>query len=363
MGSTRSTRIQRAALIGAVLAVVLPLAPGTDAAEQTIAPNPTGYYTATQDPFRTISGPAGEAACQVPSPDPRTCINPGQLTGGTPGYPRQDNYVYVATVGGNEDSDGAVGVPLYSVPPGSTIRALTLDFYVENEAAVGTLNFDPDAPNMTFCLITEGWAGQDSAPFDSRPDTDCETNATPKKVKEEERSETTDEGVPQEVSLVLYSVDLMPMAKKWASGTANNGVMIRPTPDAPAVSQTAIRTPAIAPDGMKLRVTYDAPATTPLPSAPAPIDNAPTFGDVEEPAAEPEPSFEVPEEPPSDGGAVAAAEPAAAKTGTPWWMYLALPLGLAVLAGLGRGTTDELRDVTQKRSGPVSRLMDRGGHA
>jgi hypothetical protein len=362
MGSTR-TRIQRAALIGAVLAVVLPFAPSSQGAEASLAPNPTGYYTATQDPFRTVSGPAGEAACQVPSPDPRTCLNPAQLTGGTPGYPRKDNYVYVATVGGNEDADGAIGIPLFSVPPGSTIRALTLDFYVENEAAVGTLNFDPDAPHMTFCLIKEGWAGQDAAPMGSRPDTDCETASTPKKVKEEERSETTDEGVPQDVSLVLYTVDLMPMARKWAAGTENNGVMVRPAPDAPAMSQTAIRTPAIAPDGMQLHVTYDAPALTPLPSAPAPIDNAPTFGDTEEPPAEPQPSFETPDEPPSDGGTVTAAEPVATRTGTPWWAYLALPLGLAVLAGLGRGTTGELHDVTQKRSGPVSRLMDRGGHA
>ena len=185
----------RGGVVGLGLALVLPLGGGAIAETATLQPSPTGYYTKTQDPFRTVGAPVGEAACSVPSPDPRTCLNPGQLTGGTPGYPRQDNYVYVATINGDDDSHGVIGVPLFSVPPGSKITSLFLDYFVENEASAGTIQFDPDSPAMQFCLNTEGFAGQDSAPYESRPDTDCGTQATPKKVKEEERTETTDEGV------------------------------------------------------------------------------------------------------------------------------------------------------------------------
>ncbi len=361
VGTSRRIRIARAALVGVVLMLVLPVGGSTDAAEATLQPSPTGYYTATQDPFKTISAPVGEALCSVPSPDPRTCLNPAQLTGGTPGYPRRDNYGYVATLLGNEDADTVVGVPLFSIPLGATINSLVLDFFVENEPNAGTLNFTPEEPHMQLCLIKEGWAGQDGAAIEARPDTDCGVNAEPKYVKSEERSEMTEEGVPQDVTLELYTVDLMPMANAWANGQENNGVMIRPTADAPTVFEAAIRTPGIAPDGMTIKVSYDAPAPTPLAPA-APTENAPTFGDNDAPAAEePEPSFEVPEaSPPAEDEVVAA--PVNTKVTTPWWTFLALPFGLAMLAALGRGTAAEASGATESRAGPVSKLMNRGGH-
>lgn len=353
----------RGGVIGLALAVVLPFGPRADAATATIQPNPTGYYTKTQDPFRTASGPAGEAVCSVPSPDPRTCLNPAQITGGTPGYPRKDNYVYVARINGDDDSHGVIGVPLFSVPLRSTITSLMLDFYVENEAAVGTIVFDPDAPGMQFCMNTEGFAGQDAAPYDSRPDTDCEAQAAPKKVKEEERTEETEEGAPITVSLVQYSVDLMPMARKWASGAENNGVTVLPTTDAPSTFQTAIRTPAIAPDGMRVRVIYTPGDPIAGPSAPPPepapaAERAPSFAEPE--PDEPEPSFNVPEEEPAEEP-LAAPRPVSATT--PWWTFLGLPIGLAALAGMGRGLTEPIQTAAAERAGPVSRLMSRGGRS
>src|SRR5687767_13881157 len=92
----RPGRIARGAVVGFVLAAVLPFAPDAGAANAELQPNPTGYYTKTQDPFKTISGPLRDSLCGLPSPDPRTCVDPSQLTGGTPGYPRKDNYIYVA---------------------------------------------------------------------------------------------------------------------------------------------------------------------------------------------------------------------------------------------------------------------------
>jgi hypothetical protein len=356
--------MMRGAVIGFVLACVLPAAGNAGAAEATLDPNPTGYYTKTQDPFKTVSAPIRDQLCSIPSPDPRTCVDPSQLTGGTPGYPRRDNYVYVATINGDDDARGVIGTPLFSVPLGSTIRSLVLDFQVENEQSSGTLNFDPDNPMMQFCLITEGWAGQDAAPYESQPDTNCQVQATPKKVRELEKEETTEEGAPVTVALVQYTVDLMPMARAWANGAENNGVMVRPTPNAPIVFEAALRPPSK--DGMSLKVTYDAPKVAPAPTVPtSPTENAPTFGDDAEEPETPagDGSIDVPEEPAeSDGGDVSSAQPVSNPT-TPWWTYLALPLGLATLAGLGRGTTDSARTLVEQRAGPVSRLMDRGGRS
>lgn len=329
-------------------------------AEASLRPSPTGYFTRTQDPLRTFGAQAGAVLCDVPSPDPRTCLNPAQVTGGTPQYPRKDNYIYVARLLGNDDARGAIAVPLLSLPFGSTISKLSLDFYVENEPDVGSVSFTPDTPGLLFCLLTQGWAGQDAGDWAGQPFTDCSIQSLPTKVKEEEREETTEEGAPRIVSLIQYSVDLLPMAEAWADGRPNHGVMVLPTPDAQDTFEAAIRTPAIADDGMKINVVYE-PGGSIAPPVSAPIDDAfgttesaPSFG-----SAEPAPAPEEAPEAPFTVAPPPAAAPAAAKVSTPWWVYLALPLGGIVLGAMGRGVADPVAAGGAVRRGPVSRLMDR----
>lgn len=361
--AARRQRIAVAALAGLILSALFATGSPASGAEAQITPSPTGYFTRTQDPLRTVSGPVGENLCSLPSPDPRTCVNPAQITGGTPQYPRKDNYIYVARILGNDDARGTIAVPLFSLPFGAEISQLTLSFYVENEPNNGSFNFDPENPGLFFCLLTQGWAGQDAGSWSGQPFTDCSVQALPKKIKEEEREETTEEGAPESVSLVQYSVDLLPMAQAWAAGRANHGVMVLPTPDAPDTFEVAIRTPAIASDGMTIKAVYTA---EPPPPIAAPVDDfgstgaaQTSFDDVEPPAApepDPAPAFTVAEPEPQP-----ASVPVAGQARNPWWIFLALPIGFATLAAMGRGVAEPVGVENAARRGPVSRLMDRGG--
>jgi hypothetical protein len=353
----------RGAVGGFVLAVLLSSAPFARAAQQTLTPSSTGYWTRTQDPLITLGDQGAAVLCTLPSPE--ACLNPGTVTGGTPNYFRKDNYLYVATIGLNEDANGGVAVPLYSLPFGAKVTSIFLDFAVENEPAAGTFAFIPSDPNMQLCLATQGWAGQDSAPWESRPDTDCGTQSVPKLTKEETVTEESEDGVPTPIRLARFTADLMPMAKKWAAGAENNGVIIRPTPDAPPVFEAAIRPPS-KPGSMAIRVTYEGggtPAVQPPPVAAPTTENAPSFGDDVTPAAaDPAPPITV-DEPATDGGDEQLASPTrpVSSTSTPWWMYLGLPIGGALLFALGRGSAAPFRTAAESRAGPVSRLMDQGG--
>lgn len=356
-------RLAGGAVAGIVAATFLSIGLPAQGAEASISPSPTGYFTRTQDPLRTAGGQAGEVLCSVPSPDPRTCVNPAQLTGGTPQYPRKDNFVYVARILGNDDARGTIAVPLFSLPFGSVINKITLDFYVENEPDSGSFNFTPDTPGIFFCLLTQGWAGQDAGAWAGQPFTDCSVQSTPKKLKEEERQETTEEGAPRTVSLVQYSVDLMPMAQAWAAGRENHGVMVLPTPDAPDSFEVALRTPGIADDAMKINISYQPGEEAAIPpiDVPAPDDafgstgGGTSFGSTEEPPA----TEETPDAPFTVAPQDDQAAPAAVKIGTPWWVYLALPFGGAVLGAMSRGVAQPVTSNGVVRRGPVSRLMDR----
>jgi hypothetical protein len=354
-------RLAGGIVVGLVAATLLSFGLPAQGAEATLSPSPTGYFTRTQDPLRTAGGQAGGVLCSVPSPDPRTCLNPAQLTGGTPQYPRKDNFVYVARIVGNDDARGTIAVPLFSLPFGAVINKLTLDFFVENEADSGSFNFTPDTPGLLFCLLTQGWAGQDGGAWAGQPFTDCSIQSLPKKLKEEERQETTEEGAPRMVSLVQYSVDLMPMAAAWAAGRENHGVMVLPTPDAPDTFEAAIRTPGIAADGMKINISYQAgESVIPPVDVPAADDafgatgGGTSFGSTDTPAAE-----ETPEAPFTVAAPETEAAPASATVSTPWWVYLALPLGGAVLGAMSRGVAQPVAANGVARRGPVSQLMDR----
>ncbi|MGH2758061.1 MAG: hypothetical protein ACRDKJ_00690 [Actinomycetota bacterium] len=358
----RRRRLAGGAVAGILAATLLSIGLPAQGAEATLSPSPTGYFTRTQDPLRTAGGQAGGVLCSVPSPDPRTCVNPAQLTGGTPQYPRKDNFVYVARILGNDDARGVIAVPLFSLPFGAVISKLTLDFYVENEPDSGSFNFTPDTPGLLFCLLTQGWAGQDAGAWAGQPFTDCSVQSLPKKIKEEERQETTEEGAPRMVSLIQYSVDLMPMAAAWAAGRENHGVMVLPTPDAPDTFEAAIRTPGIAADGMRINIVYEAgEAAVPPITAPVADDafgstgGGTSFGSTEAPPA----TEDTPEAPFTVAAPEADAAPASATVSTPWWVYLALPLGGAVLGAMSRGVAQPVQANGVVRRGPVSQLMDR----
>jgi len=337
---------------GLILAAFVSVgSPSASGAQESIRPQPTGYFTRTQDPLVTAGTTLGTVLCSLGVPD--VCLDPSAIIGTSPVSIRADNYVYVARLVGTDDAVGLIGVPLFSLPFGSEVNSLSLEFHVDNMLDVGTFLFTPDDPGLQFCLATEGSAGEDGAPWDAQPTHDCSVQARPVKVSEQQLQETTGEGVPRVTTLVKYRVDLMPMARAWAAGKENNGVMVLPAPDAPNTFEAAIR-PA-RDNGMVVRVDYDAPP--PLAAAPDAFGTTQpaaqtSFGGNGSAPAESPPPFTVAE--PDTGSA-----PATARTGTPWWVYLSLPLGLAVLAALSRGVAEPVTVDSRTRRGPVGRLMER----
>jgi hypothetical protein len=350
--TSHKTRIARAVVAGLILAACVSVgSPSASGAQESIRPAPTGYFTKTQDPLVTAGTALGGVLCALGVPD--VCLDPGVIIGTSPVSIRADNYVYVARLVGSDDAMGLIGVPLFSLPFGSEVNSLTLEFHVDNMLDVGTFLFTPDNPGLQFCLATEGSAGEDGAPWDSQPTHDCSVQARPVKVSEQQLQETTGEGVPRLTTLVKYRVDLMPMARAWAAGKENNGIVVKPAQDAPNTYEVAIRPPAN--NGMVINVNYDAPPPLAVPEAPdafgttQPAAQTSFGGDT--PPAEP-PPFTV-AEPATDSA------PAKAKSGTPWWVYLALPIGLAVLAAMSRGVAEPVTVASRTSRGPVGRLMER----
>ncbi len=339
------------AVAGLILAAFISVgSPRASGAQESIRPQPTGYFTRTQDPLITAGTTLGTVLCSLGVPD--VCLDPSAIIGSAPVSIRADNYVYAARLLGTDDAVGLIGVPLFSLPFGSKVNSLTLEFNVDNMLDVGTFLFTPDNPGLVLCMVTEGSAGEDGAAWDTQPTHDCSVQAKPVKVGEQQLQETTGEGVPRITTLVKYRVDLMPMARAWAAGKENNGVMVLPAPDAPNSFEAAIRPSAKG--GMVVNVNYEAPPPLAAPAVEAFDTTKPaaqsSFGGSDAPASSP-PPFTVAEP--------ETAKPAKAKTGTPWWIYLVLPLGLAVLAAMSRGVVEPVRADQRTKRGPVGRLMER----
>lgn len=338
---------------GCALSLAIGFVPKASADTETIKPSTFGYFTQTQDPFRTAGGQAGSVLCALPSPDPRTCVNPAQVTGGTPGFPRKDNYLYVAQVNGNTDAIGVSDVPLFTLPLGSEITEIKMRFQVENDPEVGTVGFVSTNPGIEVCLATEGFAGQDAGPYDGRPATDCAISSLPKFVS-------------TKGEIITYEVDLAPMAAAWASGRENFGVVFLPEPMAPDTFEAAIQSPAINSTGIVINVTFtpgagfaDEPFTVDETALGESFAFGPSTSDA---------SF-------GDGAAMVSVgssggtpRTSALKSGrdsaprrarNPWWIFASIPIGLGVLGAMARGVTSPIQETLVERSGPVSRLMNR----
>ncbi len=354
----------------AFLIVLAPAGPAHAQEEAESGATQTGYYTQTQDPTKVAGAPIADVLCEVPSPDPRTCLNPALIIGATPGWPRQDNYVYTARIAGDDDTYGYAIPDLFVVPFGATILALEFEFQVEAHEDVGTLDpeFDPDNPHIRLCLVTEEWVGIDSGPWEERPDHDCAVEAAIEKIGEEVRSEPDPRTeVERDRDIVIYKADLMPMAAVWATDTPNNGIAFVPTTDAPDNYQIAVRTSAQAPDAMVTRVTFDPPPTQVLDAPPLASFDDPgfdtTFEDVPSGGStttvtQPETgAFQVPEQ--EEGPAQVRRALGTPEPRTPWWVWTVFPLGIAVMGTLGRGLTTTAPLATAGRLGPVGRLMER----
>lgn len=369
--SERWRRSVRWAGMGLVLAMFLVIGgPPAQAEEATARPDAAGYFSQTEDPTST-AGAEAFAACQQFAPENQRgqCIDPATITGGTPGFPRKDNFVYIAQINGNPDAVGLVTLAgaMFTIPFGSVVTGLTLDFVVEDEPDVGSVNFDTEDPGLEFCLTTEGAAPQDGAPYDSRPATDCSVSATPKFLETVEGSGTNQEtGEERPATLHEFRVDLLPMAKAWADGRPNHGVSIVPPAGAPQSYQAPIRGPGVAPDAMVLTIEFEAPPPPVVPQFTAPEDTGTqTFSEVSFGAgetvtrSEETPVFEVPEEPVTTDTAAPVRSAPQPNPSNPWWIFLGLPLGLGVLAALARGTAEPIELAGVQREGPVGRLMSR----
>lgn len=335
---------------------------------QSYGASQTGYFTKTQDPTRTAGGQVADedapvGTCLIPyNPSLPTgggyCLNPASLTGGTPGWPRKDNYVYVAKIGDDENAIGIVTPDLSSLPFGATILAISFEFQIENEPDTGTISYDPAAASpIKACLATSDWAAGDAGAWDLKPHYDCATQSPIARIKEPEvRREPDSTGAVRDRRVVTLGVNLMPMAEQWATDRPNFGIALVSSPEAPSDFQVAIRTITdFAKDAMVTRVSFDAPEEDFV------LDDffvdtegtgAASFGDF---------SGEIP----VASGAFSTAPPVPAETAlavsnpvTPLWVWAILPIGLAGLTLLARVTTAEVQ-LSAERVGPVGRLMQR----
>lgn len=369
--ATRSRNVRpRAVGLAMILLIALPLTGSSaHAREQAeVGMSQTGYYTNTQDPSQVSGEAIADVLCQVPSPDPRTCLDPGGVVGATPGWPRNDNYLYVARIGGEDDAYGYATVDLFAVPFGATILGLDYEFQVEAEGDTGTLNFDPEDPHVMLCLVTEDWVGADGGPWDDRPSHDCGVSAGIELVDDEVRQEDDPQtGTDRDRRVITYRADLMPMAAEWGEGSPNYGVAFVPDEDAPDNWQVAVRSPFIAEDAMRAFVEFDPPEPIELDldldDEPREPVTSPRFVDefVEEdpPPATTRPFRVERDEPEPQTRRVRRALPES-DPHTPWWVWLVLPLGVGTLATVGRGLAAPA-PVEHTRIGPVSRLLRKKG--
>lgn len=373
LSSPRGRRGFVLVLLAPMLILLLPASRATaEVASASISE--AGYYTRTEDPTRTGGAAAAGVACQVPSPDPRTCLNPGQITGGTPGYPRKDNYVYVARFNGADDAYGFAKIDLTSIPFDAVVKDVGFEFQVEASAETGTVGFNAEEPGIRLCLVTSDWAGADAGPFDSRPSTDCAATAGIKKIGHGTRTEfDPSQNRERTRDILIYRADLLPMAAEWAKGRENYGVAFLPAPGAPANFQAAIRGPGVAPDAMTAAITFEggsSPLDELIAAAEAELaagDSGTAFGDSSlagdavslGSAGDSAPTFSVaaPKEEPRGLSGVRVARSIGR---TPWWVWLALPLGLGTLYMLALGVTAAAPvEASARRAGPVSKLMER----
>lgn len=319
----------------------------------------TGWFTRTQDPTKTAGQEGTTATCLIP-PNPSLpaggghCLNVGAITGGTPGYPRKDNYLYVARINSQDDAHAFVEIDLSGIPFGAVVRGMSFEFQVENETDVGTINVDVNRPGVRACLVITEWVGGESGNWDFKPSTDCTVTAAVAKLKEETRQEPDpSSGANRPRRVVTYGIDLLPMAAVWAEDKPNYGIAFQPTTDAGGNYQVAFRTPSgIAPDAMVARVTYDPPEEPEFGDSGDFESGLPSFGGFTTGGA-PVPgtgAFSV--EPPARA---AAPVRAVSNPVTPWWVWLILPVGLAGLAAIARAAVADV--VIEDRVGPVTRLM------
>lgn len=344
----------RGGCVGVAVSLLLFVAPWADAAANaTFNAQPTGYYTQTADPLKAGGQQGQTITCQPQVPADRRCTDAAQLTGGTPGYPRKDNYVYVANTEGDPDAIGAVAIPLYDIPFGATIQALSITIGADTSTANGAVNFQTDAPGFQACLATEGPAYQDAADYSQRPATDCSVVSLPKK------------GASQG-AIVYYTIDLMPMASAWANGRENYGVMLLATPSAPANFEAALQSAGVNKASMLISASFvETDAGTfdfgPVDGGFSPSSDSlqtVTFGGVEDPIINSAPApFKV--APAAPGPAVATRPFRSSDPQNKWWMFIGLPIGAAVLAALARGVAETSPEMVVARSGPVGRLMSR----
>lgn len=338
--------------------------PAAGGESQTYGVSQTGYFTKTQDPTETAGGqvanpeaPAG--TCKIPY-NPSlpagggNCINPAGVTGGTPGWPRKDNYVYVAKIEDDEDAIGIVTPDLSSLPFGAIISSIRFEFQIENEADTGTINYDPAATSpIKACLATSDWAPGDAGAWELKPNYDCATESKPAVLKQEVRREPDATGTLRDRRVVALGVDLMPMAEQWAKDRPNFGVALVTTVESPSDFQVAIRTNSdFAKDAMVTRVNFDAPdEDLGLEDFILGGEETVSFGDFSGDVPATGPFSTVP--PPAISQAAAESRPV-----TPAWVWSIVPIGLAGLALLARVATAEV-ELAAERVGPVGRLMQR----
>lgn len=338
---------------GSVLAV-----PAAADSQATGTLSQAGYYTKTHDPTKTGGEKAMETSCGVPTENPQTCADPSLVAGATPGWPREDNYVYVTRIRGEEDAVGFVGIDLSEVPFGATVKAMTMDFQIEHETDVGTVNFDPAKPSpLKLCLVTTDWAGGDAGPWDLKPAWDCGTS-TPTAIGSQQTVREQDaEGNPLDRIVVNLSANLMPMAEQWAKDRPNYGIAFLSSADSPDDFQVAIRTLSSdsVPFPVLVRVVYEPPQEEPVFSDDGggffETSDEVSFGDSEL-VSEPAPSGPFTVAPTSDRR-VAISNPV-----TPWWVWSVVPIGLGGLTILAGVMISDF-ELAPERVGPVAKLMER----
>jgi len=203
-GTTKRRRLRRVVLLGASVAVPLSWLLTTPAgavsqqasqqssseATATVADVAEAWYSAS--PFDACTTPLGCPPPQVP----------------TSPYPADTLHVGVA--GGQETARTYVQPDLLSLPLGATATSGLMTLPVDTNSTEGTVS--PDQAQILACLVaapfTDGTAGSASAP----PKTDCSTSVRP----------------VYDAKKFVFTLDLTPFLKAWASGKVSFGIALVP---------------------------------------------------------------------------------------------------------------------------------------